>query len=101
MKITRITTPMTKVLTEKYIAFYCSLRKSGEAAPPSLALAKVKLQEFIIQLMIENPHGIGEIGTAYENVKQDDSLKERAIIIYDLSLCDESIKAKYMPLLMQ
>lgn len=99
MKITRITTPMTKVLSEKYIEFYCSLRGKGDHTPSALGLAKVMLQEYIIQLMIENPHGIGEIGTAYDNIKLDDTLRERAIIIYDLTQCDESIKSKYMPLL--
>jgi hypothetical protein len=101
MQVTRITTPMTKILSEKYIAYYCSLREKGEAPPRSLSRARSILQEYVIQLMIENPKGIGEIGTAYENIKLDDTLRERAIIIYDLSQCEDSIKNKYMPLLSQ
>jgi hypothetical protein len=101
VNISRINTPITKVLTEEYIRIYCREREQGTAANLSFGRAKFILQEFIIQYMVENPKRISEINTAYENIKADDSLRERAQIIYDLSTCEEEIKAKYMPLLMQ
>jgi hypothetical protein len=98
MPITRIPTPMTKILADQYIAFYCSEKEKGSATPSALTRARFLLQEFIIQFMIKNPSKISEIETAYQNIKEDDSLREKAIIIFDLNQCDESVKSKYMPL---
>jgi hypothetical protein len=87
MAIERIKTPMAKILGTKFIEII-------------IHKTMYRLQEIVINYMIEKPTEINIIAAALDTIKHDTTLHERALIAYDLSKCDESIRAKYMPLVM-
>lgn len=92
---------MAKHMARKYIQIYNEVRSSGESIEKAFVVTKIKFQDYIIKQMLEKPAQISIIAKIYENIKLDKSLQEKALISYDLSLCNEDIKAKYMPLVMQ
>lgn len=95
----RIQTPMSKILTKKYIEFYCKAREKGIGAVEAPLKAKYDLQGLVIDYMVKYTHDISIIATAYENVKLDHSLTEKASIAYDLKSCSKEVREKYAPLL--
>lgn len=95
-----IQTPMSRVLGRKYIEIYLEQRAKGYNGEMAHFKTQYRLQEAVIGLMVDMPKEISIIAKAYENIKHDTTLKEKAQITYDLSLCNEDIKAKYLPLVM-
>jgi hypothetical protein len=95
----RIQTPMSKILSKKYIEFYCHAREKGLEAVEALLKAKYDLQGLVIDYMIQYPNDISIIGIAYENVKMDNTLPNKASIAYDLKSCSKEVREKYTPLL--
>ena len=95
--ITRIKTPMSKKMSAKYIEFYCNARENDYGFEVSRAKAWQDFQSYVIDKMIATPALINVIATAYDNVKQDKSLHQKALITYDLSTCSEDVKNKYLP----
>ena len=95
--IKKIQTPMMKKLSNIYIDLYVHFRKNGSDSETAYYETKYKMQEVIIDLMIESPEEIGIIGTAYEDIKRSsNSLTQKAILRHDLSLCSQETKDKYM-----
>jgi|SRR4051794_33799765 hypothetical protein len=99
MVIKRLRTPMTQVLSKRYIDIYSLVRKSYHE-PVARMVTKIKLQDEVINLM-RDAETSSVVITAYQNVRDDDTLHERAMIMFDLQSCSDEIKAKYTPLIMQ
>jgi hypothetical protein len=95
-QVTRLKTPMYKVLAEKYIQLYIRTRNEGYHGEQARLITKIHFQDFIISYMQDNPADASVIITAYENIKCDGSLQEKANIKYDLDKCSDMIKSKYM-----
>jgi hypothetical protein len=100
MSIERIKTPMAKTLGTKFIEIYGQYAENGYSREIIIHKTMYKLQEIVIKYMIERPHDINIIAAALETIKHDTTLHEKALIAFDLSKCDENIRAKYMPLVM-
>jgi hypothetical protein len=100
MTIERIKTPMAKTLGTKFIDIYGQYAANGYTGEIAAHKAMYKLQEIVIDYMLERPHDIHIIAAALQTIKHDTTLLEKASIAYDLSKCDKHIRAKYMPLVM-
>lgn len=98
MTITQINPPMAKILSDKFIKIYGQYAGLGYSREIIVHKTMFKLQEIVIKYMIERPDDINIIAAALETIKHDTTLHERAVIAFDLSKCDENIRAKYMPL---
>lgn len=98
--VTRLKTPMTKQLELKYIDLFCEARNEYSV---EIAFAKAwqSFLSYVVDLLLDNPNDTGIIGVAYDNIKRDKSLHEKALNVYGLSKCNEEIKNKYLPLIMQ
>ena len=98
MAIIKIQTPMLKKLSNIYIELFIQFRTEGSDPESAYYKTKYKMQEIVIDLMMELPEQIGIIGTAYEDIKRSsNSLIEKAIIRYDLASCSQETRSKYMP----
>jgi hypothetical protein len=91
---------MAKILGTKFIEIYGQYAGLGYSREIIIHKTMYRLQEIVINYMIEKPTEINIIAAALDTIKHDTTLHERALIAYDLSKCDESIRAKYMPLVM-
>lgn len=100
MAIERVKPPMAKLLGTKFIEIYMHYAENGYSRDILIFKTMYKLQDFVIKYMIEKPNDITVIASALETIKHDTTLHEKASIAYDLSKCDENIRAKYMPLVM-
>ena len=100
MAIERIKTPMAKILGTKFIEIYGQYAGLGYSREIIIHKTMYRLQEIVINYMIEKPTEINIIAAALDTIKHDTTLHERALIAFDLSKCDESIRAKYLPLVM-
>jgi hypothetical protein len=100
-KITRLKTPMTKKLELKYINLFCEARNEGYNVEIAFAKAHQYFLSHVVDLLLAKPNDTGIIGVAYDNIKFDKSLQEKALNFYALTKCKEDVKNKYMPLLMQ
>jgi hypothetical protein len=89
---------MSKILQNKFIEIYGQYAARGYARDIIVFKTMYKLQEMIIKYMLEKPDEINIIAAAFEQIKHDPNLHERAVIAYDLTKCDDKIKAKYMSL---
>ena len=89
---------MAKILSNKFIEIYGQYAGLGYSREIIVHKTMFKLQEIVIKYMIEKPTEINTIAAALETIKHDTTLHEKALIAFDLSKCDESIRAKYMPL---
>lgn len=99
--ITKIQTPMMKMLSNTYIDLYVEFRNNGSTPEIAYYETKYKMQEIIIDLMVDLPGEIGIIAAAYEDIKRSsNSLLEKANIRFDLTSCSHEVKTKYMPLTM-
>ena len=98
--LTKLTPPMAKILNKKFIEIYGHYAGLGYSREIVIHKTMYRVQEIVIQYMIEQPHEINIISAAYENLKHDTTLHEKAIIAFDLSKCDEKVRAKYSPLVM-
>lgn len=98
--VTRIKTQLTKEMELKYIDLFCEARHEYSV---EIAFAKAwqSFLSYVVDLLIENPTNTGVIGVAYDNIKHDTALHEKALNIYGLSKCNEEIQRKYMPLILQ
>lgn len=96
----RIKPPMSKILFKKYITIYERQRKEGYTGESAHFKTLFNLQEVVINYMVLYPKEINVIASAFENIKSDPSIKEKAQIYFDLGHCDDKIKAKYMPLVL-
>lgn len=99
--ITKIQTPMMKRLSNIYIDLYLHFRNNGSDPETAYYETRYKIQEVVIDLMIELPEEIGIIGTAYEDIKRSsNTLIQKAILRHDLASCSQETKNKYMSLTM-
>ena len=97
--ITKIQTPMMKRLSNIYIDLYVHFRNNGSDQETAYYETRYKMQEVVIDLMIELPEEIGIIGVAYEDIKRSShNLTQKAILRYDLASCSHEVKDKYMSL---
>ena len=88
-----------KLLGETYIQLYREEREKGFTVEVATFKARFQLQENVIGLMSKHPHEVGIIAKAYEKIKTDTTIQEKAQILYDIRNCTEEVKAKYMPML--
>jgi hypothetical protein len=95
----RLKTPMYKELSDKYIKIYCKVRDMDYNGEQARLVTKIYFQDLIIDYMMNNPEDFGIIASAYESIKEDNSLSELAMVHYDLMKCSSDIRAKYMPML--
>lgn len=100
MTIKQINPPMAKILSNKFIDIYGQYAGLGYSREIIIHKTMYKLQEIVIKYMIEKPTEINIIAAALETIKHDTTLHEKAVIAFDLSKCEEHIRAKYMPLVM-
>ena len=96
--VEKIKPPMQKVLAKQFIELYCKFKENNY--PRELVVFKTmyKLQEIVISYIAENPHQANIIITAYESIKHDTSLHEKALTAFELSKCPFDVKEKYMHL---
>lgn len=96
--VKKIQTPMMKELSNRYIDLYVQFRNEGSSAEIAYYQTKYKMQEIVIDLMMDLPEQIGIIGVAYEDIKRSShSLIEKANIRFSLNSCSHDLKTKYMP----
>ena len=88
---------MSKTLKAKYIELYCNARENDYGFEVARAKAWQDFQSYVIDKMVATPALISVIATAFDNVKQDKTLHSKALITYDLSLCSDDVKNKYLP----
>lgn len=98
MTIKTIKPPMAKILSNKFIEIYGQYAGLGYSREIIVHKTMFKLQEIVINYMIEKPTEINVIAAALETIKHDETLHEKALIAFDLSKCNENVRAKYMPL---
>jgi len=98
MTMDKLTPPMATILSKKFIEIYGHYAGLDYSREILIHKTMYKLQDLVIRYMIERPHEINIISAAYESLKHDTTLHEKAIIAFDLSKCDESVRAKYLPL---
>jgi hypothetical protein len=90
-----------KMLSNMYIDLYVSFKNEGSSNESAYYQTKYKMQEVIIDLMVDLPGEIGIIGAAYEDIKRSsNSLIEKASIRFDLTSCSQDVQSKYMSLTM-
>jgi hypothetical protein len=78
-------------LKQKYIQIYCDTRNENNPIEYSFLITKTKFQDYIITKMLEYPGMSYTLVEAYEKIKQDKTLQERAITVYQE-------EAKHVPL---
>lgn len=62
-----------------FIQAFCSARKSGFNRKHSFALARIKLQDLIIDELVKKPKQTVMIVQAYNSTKRDQQLYDKAI----------------------
>jgi hypothetical protein len=78
-------------MKQKYVQIYCDTRNENTPIEYSFLITKMKFQDYIISKMLEFPGMSYKLVEAYEKIKKDKTLQERAIKAYQ----DE---AKHVPL---
>jgi len=96
--VEKIKPPMQKVLAKEFIKIYCSYKNNNYPREMIVFKTMYKLQEMVIAFIKENPHQATIIATAYDYIKHDTTLHEKALTTYELSKCSHEVKEKYMHL---
>jgi hypothetical protein len=91
---------MKKILAEKYVDFYIDYLKEGFHGEIAMFKARLKLQEVVIGYMVSKPSEINIIQSAYELLKNDSTIQEKAQTKYELLKCDPKIYEKYAHLVL-
>jgi hypothetical protein len=77
-----IDTPLIIQFKKKYTEFYCDTRKEHIPIEYTFLATKMKFQDFIIKEMDLCPNKSHEIVKAYKHIKEDKTLQEKAIKVY-------------------
>lgn len=85
-------------MKNKFIDFYMTNMKEGYEGIESLRRTNYDLQEFVITSMYLMPHNIEELYIAFNEVRSNKELIEKAQIFYSLENNEELLN-KYMHLL--
>jgi hypothetical protein len=76
-------TPLLTTMQNKYIKIYCDTRKQHYPIEYTFLVTKIKFQDWIIDLMLEQPSKRVEINTFYRKIKSDNKLQEKCLKIYE------------------
>jgi hypothetical protein len=76
-------TPMSKQLESKFISLFCAYKNEGLGTIEARFKTHYKMQDYIINEIKKTPANAGILITAYEQIKLNKSLLEKAQITYD------------------
>lgn len=98
-KVLKLHIKQYRIFEKAYTNFICENRKNGCSREEAYYKAHFQLQEFVMNFTFTNPKYIEAIHAAYEEIKSNlGSITQAANVRYDLTLCNDEIKAKYEPL---